>query len=363
MRATGIDISKWDGYYTPVSNPPQPVNFVIQRLSYGYYGSLYRDEKIDILTPPVLATPVKGAYHYVDSNRDWKTQADFFIGLMNNQYDFWAWDIEKIGNANTTAFIGGVVPALQYLYTTTGKPGLLYINPDTWATWLYPVQNDINALFINKAISLWLAHYWYVPNPEGMPNYYNNNGCANMTRDWRFWQYAADETSTNGQAYGVGSASIDGDVFNGDVTALTAWAKPGTAPPVHPPTNDEYTLTVNGLNVRSGAGSNYALLRTIYRYKQPTVHILINTLQNGYVQLTDLSGYVYYAYLSSLIVPVGNVYFININLANVRNGPSSSYTLVGTIAKNTEVILYETANGYSRIGTNRWVYTQYLTKK
>ena len=93
IRATGIDISKWDFPYTP-----KPVDFVIQRLSYG----LMQDERLAELTPLVIQAPVKGAYHYYSSGSPWQTQMDFFLGLEGGKYDFLCLDIEKLFNTDST---------------------------------------------------------------------------------------------------------------------------------------------------------------------------------------------------------------------------------------------------------------------
>jgi GH25 family lysozyme M1 (1,4-beta-N-acetylmuramidase) len=236
MRALGLDFSEHNGLYTIKPNPPKPVTFVIQRLSYVGYGSLQltKDAAINTNSVSVLASPLKGAYHYVASYMDWKKQADYFITLMNNKFDFWAWDIEKTNNTNVSVFRDGIIPALEYLYNTTKNPGLLYINPDIWATWLVPIQNKLIEFFARKDISvgLWIAHYWNTPNPEGNLNYFTIGGCSNMPKNWTMWQYAADASAPYGHEYGVASETIDLNVFNGDVTALTTWVKPSVVPPV-----------------------------------------------------------------------------------------------------------------------------------
>lgn len=45
---------------------------------------------------------------------------------------------------------------------------------------------------------------------------------------------------------------------------------------------------------------------------------------------------------------------------NVRSGPGTSYSKVATLKNNAEVTVYETKNGWSRIGTNKWVSSDYL---
>jgi uncharacterized protein YraI len=60
-------------------------------------------------------------------------------------------------------------------------------------------------------------------------------------------------------------------------------------------------------------------------------------------------------------VPVTKQYYVNIQLANIRGGPSTDYPITGTIALNTKVFVSDNAQGYSKIGTQQWIATQYLT--
>jgi GH25 family lysozyme M1 (1,4-beta-N-acetylmuramidase) len=217
-RAHGIDISKWQSFYRPATNPPRPVDFVIQRLSYG----LIRDQGLAVLTPPVMQAAIKGAYHYVSSAVDWKSQADLFLQLMDDKYDFWAWDVEKAYNSD--GIVKGVVPAMEYLLDKTGKPGLLYTNPDMWGTWYKSIQAQL------LKYDLWIAHYWWIPNPEKEPNYWTVGGASTMRRDWRFWQYDMKGMGNRGKEFGVGSYGLDLNVFNGTVDDLWKWARPGQPP-------------------------------------------------------------------------------------------------------------------------------------
>jgi hypothetical protein len=63
------------------------------------------------------------------------------------------------------------------------------------------------------------------------------------------------------------------------------------------PVNDEYYLIVNGLNLRSGPSGNFTLIRTIWKTSEPIIHVDASSLTNEYVQLTDKTGWVYFAYL------------------------------------------------------------------
>lgn len=46
----------------------------------------------------------------------------------------------------------------------------------------------------------------------------------------------------------------------------------------------------------------------------------------------------------------------------VRKKASKSSTIVDKLTRGKKVTVYETKNGWSRIGTNKWVYTKYLSK-
>lgn len=56
------------------------------------------------------------------------------------------------------------------------------------------------------------------------------------------------------------------------------------------------------------------------------------------------------------------VKFVNTNSANlnVRSGAGTNNSIVGSLAKGTQVLVYEEKNGWSRIGVNKWVSSQYL---
>lgn len=58
------------------------------------------------------------------------------------------------------------------------------------------------------------------------------------------------------------------------------------------------------------------------------------------------------------------MYVTNVSTSlNVRKSPSTKSTIVGSLKNKSKVTVYETKNGWSRIGTDRWVSSSYLTSK
>ncbi len=47
---------------------------------------------------------------------------------------------------------------------------------------------------------------------------------------------------------------------------------------------------------------------------------------------------------------------------NVRKGPSTSFSKISTLIENSKVTVYETKGNWSRIGDNKWVCSDYLSK-
>lgn len=56
-------------------------------------------------------------------------------------------------------------------------------------------------------------------------------------------------------------------------------------------------------------------------------------------------------------------YVYNCESLNVRSSASTNAKAINDLACNTKVVVYETKSGWSRIGTNQWVASNYLTTK
>jgi GH25 family lysozyme M1 (1,4-beta-N-acetylmuramidase) len=223
MRSHGIDINHWNGDYHWVANPPRPVDFVIQKLS----EATALDPAYLTLKRQIQPIPIKGGYHYFRGQWPWEQQMDVFLNALDG-YDFWALDVEKAMNYNGLkilnkpypGYIESVPLALAYLKQNCKLPGLLYTGAGMWMDWLIPIRAEL------LKYDLWVAHYWYTPNPEGTANYFTIKGAETMRRDWKFWQYDPSGMGGRGKEFGVGSVGLDLNVFNGDVAALNSWVHP-----------------------------------------------------------------------------------------------------------------------------------------
>lgn len=222
-RAHGIDISKYDSFFFPETATAQ-LDFVIQRISYR----LTRDEAFDNLVGGVMQVPIRGGYHYLNSDVDWKAQADRFLSYVAPyQYHFFNCDFEGAFNVLSTEFAYKAWQWIHYVQDKSGIPVLLYTSLDEYNTWIAPskIKYGINW----DTIDLWEAQWFYIPNPDGTPS-----TPKGRTSGWNLWQYSA---KGNGTLYGVARpTACDLNVFNGTVEQMRDWLNlgTGTIPPVPP---------------------------------------------------------------------------------------------------------------------------------
>ena len=199
MRATGIDISKWQTSFEPQGN----IDFIIQKVSEG----LAKDALYDELLPSVRTIERRGGYHYFRTEVDPIAQAEFFFNAQAGQGFKWlAVDYEKANNVLDEMGAINAETFYSRLRTLTEKPILLYTSP-------YTFRDNLHAYNpVWEVVPLWMAHYNNQDIETGQPETWGN--------DWLFWQYTNEGT---GSEYGVGSTYVDLNVFNGTVAELDDW--------------------------------------------------------------------------------------------------------------------------------------------
>ena len=221
-RAHILDVSHWSGRFKLPSNPPRPVDGIIQKLT----EAIYLDEFYDQLKADIQSVPIRGGYHYWRPQWSWRDQADKFLDALTQDYHFWALDVEKAMNYSGPKILNRPYPGfaemlpliMKYLTKEAGRPGLLYTGAGTWMDWLVPVHKEM------LQYDLWVPHYWWKPDPEGIPNYFTIKGATNMRKDWKIWQYDPNAMGGRGREFGMQSLGGDLNVFNGDVDEFRAWA-------------------------------------------------------------------------------------------------------------------------------------------
>lgn len=121
-----------------------------------------------------------------------------------------------------------------------------------------------------------------------------------------------------------------------------------------------YGFTTATVNMRSGPGTGYSKITTLP--KDSSV-IVINSKDGWYlVKWDNYQGYISGKYLEVL---TGNYEYTAITTANLnlRSGPGTSHSILKTIPEATEVIVYDSEGGWTKVdsnGTVGWVATKYL---
>jgi GH25 family lysozyme M1 (1,4-beta-N-acetylmuramidase) len=241
LRAHGLDISKYDLRFLPADATGQ-LDFVIQRVSYRKT----RDEAFATLIGGVLQVPIRAGYHYLNSDTDWRAQADAFCGFVAPyDYHFFACDFEGTFNILSADFAYQAWQWIHYVQDKTGKPVVLYTSPYLYND--HMIKSQVKYGINWDTIPLWTAQWFLIPNPNGSPMIPNGRPSG-----WKLWQYTA---KGNGPLYGVARpTTCDLNVFNGTVADMRSYFKIGDTPP--PPNggtmDDKYfRVTTTSIHVRS----------------------------------------------------------------------------------------------------------------
>ena len=231
-RAHGIDISKYDQYFYYAQVTGQ-LDFIIQRASYR----TTRDQLFDFMVGDVMSIPIRGAYHYLNSDTGWAAQADKFLTVVSpHNFHFYVCDFESAVNVMSTAFARSAWDFIQYVRSETGKPVLLYTSPSIYNSYITPSARAW------ESIPLWNAQWNYTPNPNGTPK------LPTGRTTWKIWQYT--DSGMGKDLYGVArNGACDLNVYNGSVAEMRAWLGVGGSTP--PPAGDVDTPFPGVTRVRS----------------------------------------------------------------------------------------------------------------
>ena len=120
-------------------------------------------------------------------------------------------------------------------------------------------------------------------------------------------------------------------------------------------------VTASVLNVRKGASTGYSIVGTLNKGTQ----VLVYEEKNGWSRIGN-NKWVSNTYLSdtkpSTNTSTGTkTKYVTASVLNIRKGAGMGNKVVGTLSKNAKVTVYEEKSGWSRIGTNQWVSSSYLT--
>lgn len=230
-RANGLDLSKYDISFDPTRSV-EPIDFVIQRASYR----LTKDEKFDEIYPGVAQVPIRLAYHYLNSDKPWKDQADFFLNVVQGKnFHAYVCDFEDAYNVLSQRFAYDCWQFLTYIVRTTGKRAILYTGRYTYMDWLVPSQRTYGIDWNN--VDYWQAQYFIPPTNTIQPVM-----PTGRTAGWKLWQWTS---SADGSKWGTGRIG-EGDlnVFNGTVAEMRSWLGLADEPTPPPPPAQEPTLSL-----------------------------------------------------------------------------------------------------------------------
>jgi len=216
----------------------------------------------------------RGAYHYFVPRsqpiNDPKLQAENFARVLGDDLgEIPPWmDCESDpDNLDIAAMWERIGKFLKRFEELTGIDCGIY----TRASWWDPqVTNgeksatDFPRIYNHGMRPLWVAHYNQVVQNPSIPWDWERRYSPTC---WDFWQYTEDKTA--GPEYGVQSAGIDLNRWNGSVAEFEAEYNV-TIPPVEPdpdepePEPDEcgmwFEVISDTLNVRAGPGTSYAIV-------------------------------------------------------------------------------------------------------
>lgn len=144
---------------------------------------------------------------------------------------------------------------------------------------------------------------------------------------------------------------------------------PDVVEPDKPKTLTGIVTAQAGLNMRTQPNTKSTIITTL-RYNE---RVIVHSMSDGWAQVSNekLTGYVSTVYLSiaddSDIDPiVVDAYKVNCSVLNVRNGPGTTYSKVGSLTKGTIIEATSIEGQWVKFTNSKfkncYVHSQYLTK-
>ncbi len=128
--------------------------------------------------------------------------------------------------------------------------------------------------------------------------------------------------------------------------------QPTPQPVVSPVNTESGIVSAPTLNVRKGAGAGFPVSGKLSAGS--TVNILESS--NGWLRISNSNEWV----AEKFVIKVRKAKVLPATL-NVRSGPGATFGKLGILAKDEEVMVYETRDGFCRIDINeKWVAAKFL---
>jgi len=199
----------------------------------------------------------RGSYWFYDSRADPKQQAEIWASLMREdmgELPLFA-DFEEAYKGEFTGWVHWKV-FLDHLQSLVGQKEIgIYTGYFYWVDNAPNANTQASELEYFHRYPLWIANYG--AETPSVPKPWSSN-------EWLFWQYTA---MGDGILYGVESAEIDLNQFNGDAQAFSKrFNVPIPEDPIPPePTGKKYVVNAGALYVRQGPGKTYKAVGFLQR--------------------------------------------------------------------------------------------------
>ena len=125
-------------------------------------------------------------------------------------------------------------------------------------------------------------------------------------------------------------------------------------------TTSTYMVTASTLNVRTGPSTSYS--KASYQLTSGEL-VEVVSVANGWAQLTD-GNYVSAQYLMAVTTSddgSATTMYVTCRTLNVRTGPSTSYSKVGTLSRGTSVEVVGTYGDWAKLSNGYYVSLSYLS--